>query len=261
MIETDNLVREITTGKGYVVIPDVLTREEAKEARSLVLHHTKLEREKGKVFHHENKERLCGLIYKGTIFEKIVQHPQVLAIIEKILGTDIILGGFSAHIIYQNATRMGNHVDYPYWAMPAPFPSQPILEVQTIWLVEDFTENNGAPLFAPDTQKLGTWPDVEKFDKIAQKITGKAGSVIISHGLCWHDTSENVTPTPRVSLLGNYTPSFIHPLEENLYDLNTDAIDRATPQLKKLLRHSLKTQEKPFFDIHNKHLYQSPVTS
>lgn len=256
MTELDNLVREITTGKGYILLPDLLTREEAKEARSLVLNYAKLERKQGTVLRHENRERLHGLIYKGAIFEKIVQHPRVLRIIEKILGTDIILGGFSAHVLYQNAVRMGSHVDYPYWAMPAPFPSRPILEVQTIWLVEDFTEQNGAPLFAPDTQKLCTWPDAEKFDKIAKKITGNAGSVLISHGLCWHDTSKNCTSTPRVSLLGNYIPSFIHPLEENLYDLNANVLDRATPQLKKLLRHSLKPKENPIFEIPHKNLYQ-----
>ncbi|MEM9541800.1 MAG: phytanoyl-CoA dioxygenase family protein [Cyanobacteria bacterium P01_E01_bin.42] len=254
--EIDSLAREIITGKGYILLPDILTLAEAEEARSLVLYQAKLEREQGKVLRHENRERLYGLIYKGTIFEKIVQHPQVLAIVEQILGTDLILGGFSAHILYQNAIRMGSHVDYPYWAMPTPFPSQPILEVQVIWLVEDFTENNGAPLFAPDTQKSCTWPDVERFDKIAQKIMGKAGSVLISHGMCWHDTSENCTSTPRVSLLGNYTPPFIQSTEENLYDLNSEVIDRATPQLKKLLRHSLKPKENPVFNITHKNLHQ-----
>ncbi|MGK7927265.1 MAG: phytanoyl-CoA dioxygenase family protein [Spirulina sp.] len=256
MTELDRLAREIIEGKGYILLPEVLTREEAKEARSLVLDRAERERQQGKILRHENRERLYGLIYKGTIFEEMVQHPRVLAIIEKILGTDIVLGGFSAHLLYQDAIRMGCHVDYPYWAMPAPFPTQPILEVQVIWLVEDFTENNGAPLFAADTQKLRTWPDAKKFDKIAKKITGKAGSVLISHGLCWHDTSENLTATPRVSLLGNYTPPFVHPLEENLYDLNLDVIDRATPQLKKLLRHALKAKEQPVFEIPHQNLYQ-----
>jgi ectoine hydroxylase-related dioxygenase (phytanoyl-CoA dioxygenase family) len=106
--------------------------------------------------------------------------------------------------------------------------------------------------FAAETQKLRTWPDAEKFATIAQKITGKAGSVLLSHGLCWHDTSENFTATPRVSLLGNYVPPFIHPLEESLYDRDRNVLDRATPQLKKLLRHALT--ENPVFEI--PHQYQ-----
>lgn len=59
---------------------------------------------------------------------------------------------------------MGVHVDYPYWAMKPPFPTYSILEVQVIWLVEDFTAENGSPVFAPGSQKFGNSPDLEHFD-------------------------------------------------------------------------------------------------
>lgn len=123
----------------------------------------------------------------------MVQHPTVLALIEAILGDDITLGGFSAHVLHPEATSMGVHVDYPYWAMKPTFPTYPILEVQVIWLVEDLTAENGSPVFAPGSQKFGNSPDLEHFDQVAQKLTGKAGSAVISHGLCWHDTSFNGT--------------------------------------------------------------------
>jgi ectoine hydroxylase-related dioxygenase (phytanoyl-CoA dioxygenase family) len=144
---------------------------------------------------------------------------------------------------------MGVHVDYPYWAMSPPYPQFPVLEVQVIWLVEDFTEDNGAPLFVPGSQKLAAKPDLDKFAQKAQKITAKAGTAIISHGLCWHDTSVNSTDKPRVSILGNYTPQYIHPLEENLFNFQPQVIDRATLKLRQLLRHDLKSQNKPVFEM------------
>ncbi|MGL5806143.1 MAG: phytanoyl-CoA dioxygenase family protein, partial [Xenococcaceae cyanobacterium] len=183
---------------------------------------------------------------------KMVQHPQVLSVIEAILGEEVTLGGFSAHILHSDAPRMGVHVDYPYWAMNSPYPKYPVLEVQVIWMVEDFTDRNGAPLFVAESQKLATKPDLEKFEQTAQKITGKAGTAIIAHGLCWHDTSVNSTKNSRVSILGNYLPQFIHPLEDNLFDMRSDAIDRASPKLKHLLRHQLKSNNEQTFKMKHK---------
>lgn len=130
---------------------------------------------------------------------------------------------------------MGVHVDYPYWAMEPPYPQHPVMEVQAIWMVEDFTEANGAPLFAPDSQKLRRSPDLQQFDQTAQKITGKAGSLVLSHGLTWHSTSPNASQEPRVSVLGNYALKIVRPLEDPMQGMRQEVIDRASPKLKKLL--------------------------
>jgi ectoine hydroxylase-related dioxygenase (phytanoyl-CoA dioxygenase family) len=241
-----DLTQEIIYGNGYVTIPNLISPQEAETARNLVLERAAKLRQLESV--HDNRERVYGLIYLGETFEYLVQHPTLLSVIEAILGEDLILGGFSAHILHPGASSMGVHVDYPYWAMSSPFPKYPILEIQAIWLAQDFTENNGAPLFAAKTQQFATKPDVEQFERIAQKITGTAGTVIISHGLCWHSTSENTSDCSRVSLLGNYAAQFIRPLENNLFDYQPAVFQRATPKLKHLLRHdwlSPQTQALP----------------
>jgi ectoine hydroxylase-related dioxygenase (phytanoyl-CoA dioxygenase family) len=246
--ELDNFTQEIIDGQGYVLLPNLIDREAATKARDLVLELAKAETSEPSTS-QGLKTRHYGLIYQGQIFEQLVQHPVLLTIIEAILGRDIILGGFSAHVLHPGATRMGVHVDYPYWAMSSPFPTYPVLEIQIIWALEDFTEDNGAPLFAAKTQKLATKPDIDKFETIAQKITCQAGSAIVSHGLCWHDTFTNNSVRPRVSLLGNYTPQYIHPLENNLFNFKPEVMQRATPQLKKLLRHHWRSSQEKIFGM------------
>ena len=164
-VNIDRLTDEILHGKGYVLIPDLLSREDAAAARNLIL---QLAREQDKLVVQGVKERLYGLIYKGKIFEDLVENQIVLSVIKSILGEDLILGGFSAHILHPGAQRMGVHVDYPYWAMSSPFPKDPILEIQVIWMIEDFTEDNGAPLFAAGTQKLATKPNFQHFEASAE---------------------------------------------------------------------------------------------
>ena len=243
------IIEEIIHGKGYVMVPDLLSVKETTAARNLILQLAEQEKQQNKLIVEGRKERLYGLIYKGDVFTNLVQDPLILSVVEAIIGEDAILGGFSAHILHPGAKRMGIHVDYPYWAMSSPFPKYPILELQVIWLMEDFTANNGAPLFAAGTQNLATQPDKRQFKKIAEKITGKAGTAIISHGLCWHDTSENKSDRPRVSLLGNYTPQYVHPLENNLFDHQPKTIQNASPRLQKLLRHTWMSKAEPIYGM------------
>ncbi|MDJ0594691.1 MAG: phytanoyl-CoA dioxygenase family protein [Pleurocapsa sp. MO_226.B13] len=243
------LTEEIIRGKGYVVLPDLLSLKETTEARNTILELARQEKQNGKLVVQGKKERLYGLIYKSEVFAKLVQDELILSIIEAILGEDIILGGFSAHILNPGSKRMGIHVDYPYWAMSSPFPRYPILEIQVIWMMEDFTADNGAPLFAAGTQNLATKPDKRKFERTAEKITGTAGTAIISHGLCWHDTSLNKSDRPRVSLLANYTPQYVHPLENNLFDFQPEASENFSPKLKKLLRHTWMSKNQPMYGM------------
>lgn len=242
------ITAEILEGKGYVMLPNLISPQDAAAARKIILEAAKRDRNSEKVVVHGKKERVYGLIYKSDIFAQMAQNEQILTIIKAILGEDTTLGGFSSHVLHPGAKSMGIHVDYPYWAMSAPFPKQPVLEIQVIWLMEDFTATNGAPFFAAGTQCQASQPNKIQFKLTAERITGTAGSAIISHGLCWHDTSDNNSDRPRVSVLGNYTPQYVQPLENNLFDARQETIENASPELKKLLRHTWMSQDKP---IHN----------
>ncbi len=228
------LAEEIIQGKGYIVLPELFSPQEIAEARLRILELVAQE-QTGRLLKTGDRSRLYRLLDEAVIFSQMAQHPKVIEIIEAVLGEDMILGGFSAHILYPGASNMGAHVDYPYFTMNPPYPATPVLEIQAIWMMEDFTETNGTPLFAANTQKLCQFPNSNQFTELAQKVTGLAGSVVLSHGLCWHDTSPNHSPEPRVSALGNYTPKFIRPLENPAQHLSPTFLDQASPKMRQLL--------------------------
>ena len=229
-----SLAEEIVQGKGYVLLPELFTPGEMAEAREHILRRA-AEQPEGKFLQEGGRSRLYDLLSEAEIFRQMVQHPQVMEVIETILENKVTLGGFSAHILYPGASSMGAHVDYPYFLMTPPYPATPILEVQAIWMMEDFTETNGAPRIVPGTQKLCQFPVAETFEKEAHKLTGKAGSVVLSHGLCWHDTSINHTDEPRVSVLGNYTPRYIRPIENPAQHISERLFKEMSPKLRQLL--------------------------
>lgn len=234
MFDAASLAKEIVQGDGYVVLLELFSAEEMAEARALILRVAE-EKPDGRFLYRDGRSRLYGLLNEAEVFRQMVQHPQVMEVIETILGNGITLGGFSAHILYPGASSMGAHVDYPYFKMKAPFPKNPILEVQAIWMMEDFTESNGAPRIVPGTQKSCQFPDPEIFAEKAFKVTGKAGSVVISHGLCWHDTSENYSDKPRISVLGNYTPTYIRPIENPVQHMSAHVLKECSPKLQQML--------------------------
>ena len=50
-------------------------------------------------------QRVFNLVNKGEVFEEIVQHPDVMVVMDKLLGGDFILSGFSSNTTGPGARR------------------------------------------------------------------------------------------------------------------------------------------------------------
>jgi ectoine hydroxylase-related dioxygenase (phytanoyl-CoA dioxygenase family) len=230
-------VEQLIDGDGFVLIPNLMAASEAAEARSRVLEiaSSPSAAELGRRNERSGQQHVRGLLAHGEIFERIVQHPAIIEIAEAMLGDDMTLGAYSARIVHPGSLEMGVHVDYPYWAMRGPFALRPPLLVLVIWMLQYFTEHNGATLVAPRSQLRCARPSREQFAREAIKITGAAGDAIISHGLLWHDTSQNHTTEPRVAVLINYGLKVIRPLDSEIAKVPLPVMERATPKLRQLL--------------------------
>lgn len=228
---------QLIDGPGFVLLPSLMTAAEAADARSRVLEiaASPSALEFGRRNERIGQQHVRGLLGLGEIFERMVQHPAIIEVAEAMLGNDMTLGAYSARILHPGATEMGVHIDYPYWAMRGPFTLRPPLMTQVIWMLQDFTEQNGATLVAPRSQLRCAHPNRDQFAREAVKITGAAGDAIVSHGLLWHDTSPNRTAEPRVALLINYGMKVIRPLDADIARVPPAVLQRATPKLRQLL--------------------------
>jgi ectoine hydroxylase-related dioxygenase (phytanoyl-CoA dioxygenase family) len=237
MQSTSAIAEQLIDGPGFVLMPNLIDASEASQARSLALKVAASPSASsfGKRNERTGQHHIRGLLANGEIFERLVQHPAIVEIAETMLGDDMTLGAYSARILYPGAIEMGVHIDYPYWAMRGPFTVRPPMMVQVIWMLQDFTERNGATLVAPRSQLRCAPPNREQFAREAIKITGAAGDAIISHGLLWHDTSQNHTEQPRVALLINYGLKVIRPLDSEIAKVPPAVLERATPKLRQLL--------------------------
>ncbi|MEQ1863337.1 MAG: phytanoyl-CoA dioxygenase family protein [Micropepsaceae bacterium] len=205
------IVAALQHGPGYAVIPDLMPRTTVQTARDTIVRLAGEDRATGKLIAQHGRWRL-RLTGRGDIFKDFAAHDLVADVAERILGTGVAMGGLSAHALTKGAPPQGVHVDYPYSVMREPFPEPP-MQLQAIWTLDDFTPDNGATRVLPHSQKSRRRPDKPEFYARSTAILCPAGSLILSHGGLWHDSSTNRTEETRIAILGNYTPFWVRSVE------------------------------------------------
>ena len=223
---------------GILLLKNVISLETTIQLRELVLELASADKKAGKGYSYlpnDRAQRVWNLVDKGEVFEEAIQNPHMLGAMEYLLGSDCTLSSFTANILYPGAVDAGLHIDFPLSGLPTPRPSFPMV-ANSVWFLDDFTTENGATSCVPGSHKrLKSLPEagVEYNDK--QQLCGPRGSVLIVNGAVWHGSSENMSDTPRVALLGFFCRSILKPQQDHFNLVSEEVIERATPTLKRLL--------------------------
>ncbi|MDQ2948296.1 MAG: phytanoyl-CoA dioxygenase family protein, partial [Acidobacteriota bacterium] len=141
---------------GYVLVPDVLDPETLKAVRKQVEDLYDLEGEgAGSEFRHEpGARRLANLVDKGEIFQRLIAIPRILDLLHGVLGPDFKLSSFNA----RSANPYSNQAQ-PLHCDAAALPDEKGFWVcNTIWLLDDFTPENGATRVIPGSHRWGKLP-------------------------------------------------------------------------------------------------------
>ena len=208
LVDIEGIVQTIDE-RGYVIVPDVITTEVADQARARI--HGFLEAEVTEETRMAKTQRVGQLAVKHQMFRDLMCHPVVLAVWERFLGEDFYCSTWSANTAYPGFDQIGWHVDYPYWSLKQPWPPGNITG-QTVWLLDDLTENNGATGAVPYSHRLGEPPaaPTNEWRSDGEILNGRRGSVVFTHGAWYHTARPNITDQSRTVLLGMYLkPCFI----------------------------------------------------
>jgi len=198
--------------EGYLILPNALEPATLRVAREAIA--DILQREASEKDTTTASKRSFGIAVKHPIFREIACHPLVTAIWRAYLGEDMILSTWSSNTVLPNIGNMGWHADFPYWAMREPWP-QAVLTGQTLWMLDDFTPENGATALVPKSHLLCRKPDEPLNAPHPNQIIAQApaGSVLLFDGRMWHSSRANSTQSPRTCLLGMYIRSCCIPME------------------------------------------------
>ena len=195
--------------RGYCCVPNVISPEQADATRTAL--HRLLDEEMTDADRQGCTQRVGRIVVKDPLFLKLMSHAFVVDVWKAYLGDDIMCATFSANTVYPGHENIGWHSDYPYWSIQPPWPPGRFAG-QTVWMLDDFTEENGATAVVPGSHAKGHSPDgdTSAWREDGQVLTGMRGSVVFAHGAWWHTARPNRTEKSRSCLLGMYLkPCFI----------------------------------------------------
>jgi ectoine hydroxylase-related dioxygenase (phytanoyl-CoA dioxygenase family) len=222
--------------KGCIVIPDVLSAAEMEMYRAELLALSEKEQQDGSArVHTDGKgQHVRWLVNKGEMFERLVAHPKVMPFFEYLLGEDYTLSTLTSNIISPGAKDGGYHVDHLLGRMPEPLPSFPMV-VNSLWLLDDFTPENGGTRHIPGSHRSFTKPPPGlTHHPLEVRLSAPKGSVFLFNGAVWHSAGANRTNAPRTCLICFCCRSFLKQMFDFVHYIEPEVVERATPVMRRI---------------------------
>ena len=172
---------------------------------------------------------------KDENFGKLVENPKVLKLARGVLGNDCVLSDISVNSIGPHTEGAAWHVDAPLGQLPEPLPEFP-LTLQNVWMLDDFTAENGATRVVPGSHKRRrrpAWAGGAMEEEVI--LTAPAGSMAVWLSNTWHRVGPNSTDYPRRAILCYYSRSWIKPFSEYRTSIPRELLDRYSSTLRYLL--------------------------
>ena len=200
--QTGTLLRD-----GYVLVPGFLTDEELSAARADMLRYFPSADELAAtpnryMWIHEDPEHIqVEFPFAGDALNDNSTHPEIIALVEQLLGTREILLSQSA--IWAKYAGTGSfeqpmHLDYEGNTLVAPRDDGPFRQVNMILYYTDVNEEMGPTWLVPQGRvpEAGVWPPFRPRKKYPElyrherPILAKAGSLLIFSMRTFHRAGE-----------------------------------------------------------------------
>ena len=184
---------------GFLPLEGILSAEQVAAFNAKLAELTAAEGGQAGVEVHQERgtDRLADLVNKDPMFEICVSHPRILAAMRHVLGDSFRLYSLNARAALPGQGHQGLHADYG-----VPVAAGEYLVCNSIWLLDDFTAENGATRTVPGTHRSGKLPGDVMPDPTAAHpdevlLQAPAGTVVIFNSHLWHGGTQNRTDRPR----------------------------------------------------------------
>jgi len=181
-------------------------------------------------------DRLANLVDHDELFRWAIAEPRLLACIEHVLGPEFKLSSLNAR-----SARPHSSWSQPLHCDTGELPDERGNRVCNIlWMLDDFTEENGPTRYVPGTHKAGRLPQDVLEDPSAphpdeRLMLGKAGTVVVMNSHLWHGGTTNRTANPRLAMHSFYCRRDLPQQQYQKLLLRPEVQDQLSPELRRLL--------------------------
>jgi len=233
----DQHIRQLDD-EGYVVLESAMPDGLLSRLRSRILELFEEEGENaGREFRgEEHAHRLANLVDKGEVFREAIALPHVLQLVRHVLGGDGKLSSLNARSADPH-TDVGQPLHVDMGAIPD---EKGYWVCNTVWLLDDFTRENGPTRMIPGSHRWGTKPQDVLDDPLAPHphevlLLAPAGSIAVMNAHMWHGGTANHTSSPRLAMHAFYCRRDKPQQQYQKQLLRLEVQAALTPELRRLL--------------------------
>jgi ectoine hydroxylase-related dioxygenase (phytanoyl-CoA dioxygenase family) len=230
---------------GYVLLPNLISKEQCEhykkllnaDAEKFTPHYAGNNSGTAHGLDNKSGEKVVyNLHNKDLSWYPLFEHPEVLSVLDALL----LEGSYKdsePYYMYNNSARcplMGNAGQQLHSDSRLPGINYCIV-ANVLWLLDDFTDQNGATRVVPGSHKYMQFAEDGKIYDEEVLITGTQGSAIIFNANLWHGGGPNLDGTSRWALALGYARWFIKPAFDYMENTPAHIYNQLTDQQKDLL--------------------------
>ncbi|KUI18874.1 phytanoyl-CoA dioxygenase [Mycobacterium sp. GA-1285] len=217
---------------GYLIWENLLSADECRHIKETVapwLAHTGRNS-----FEGHRTQRVYSLMSRTRACDRLVDHPRVLAVLDRLLMDNYLLSALQAINIQPGETAQLAHHDDGFY--PIPRPREP-LAAATIWAIDDFTAHNGATVLYPGSHRWGRRRPEP--DDLAVPVVMPAGSCVFFVGTLWHGGGANTTDKARLAVTAQYCQPWLRPMEAFTLSISRDTAREVSDDIRRMIGYSI----------------------
>lgn len=197
------------------------------------------------------------LINKGRVFRDLFVQAWIDEVVGALLGEDFLMSSYDASIVRPQGPVMALHTDQ--WWMPRPHvrdaPPRPAGNVKraefygeadddprrlitppaactVMWMLSDFTLDNGATRLVPRSHLSGEQPDPKRdYAPDTVQVTGPAGTAFLWDARTWHGTGPNASQAERIAVLITFCAAMFRQQTNFTLGTRPEVLEGASPEV------------------------------
>lgn len=231
--------------EGFVLLRDMMTPERVETLREAL---DKVYRDEAQV-PRQTAEKGClrgyNLVRRDARFREALQEPAMVEIVDELLGNNCILHSFESRSALPGGGFQSLHRDMPYIEKIP-------LSINIVWMLDDFTEENGATRVVPRSHLRTEGPEPNKVYEDEFLAVAPAGSIVMFDTKTWHGGGHNRTDKIRRAFHVHYCRSWVKPQRDHPRSMDAESLKGASPLLIRLLGYHSQLEFEPVRNEHQR---------
>ncbi|WP_083873293.1 phytanoyl-CoA dioxygenase family protein [Nocardia testacea] len=238
---------------GYVIWENLLSLDECEQLRGALA--PLLERTGRNTFEGQRTRRAYNLLEKTRACDMLVEHPRVLAVLDRLFLPNYLLSQLQAIDIHPGEQAQMLHHDDGFYPIARP---RPPLSAATMWAIDAFTDTNGATVVLPGSHHWDSARGPTEADT-RTAVRMPAGSCAFYLGTLWHGGGANRSAAARLGVTAQYCEPWLRPQEAYTLATGRDTARTVSENIRRMLGYSIHPPFMGAVDgMHPKRLLEPP---